>query len=70
MRPVQPAIRHPRASRHGFPRVSTSKAKDQLQQDEIAARQCFALRAFPTAAREEAAADVKEMLLQMKGAVG
>ena len=44
------------------------KAKDQLKQDEIAARQLHALQAFQSPREKKLRlADVKEMFLQMKG---
>jgi hypothetical protein len=43
------------------------KAKDQLEQDEIAARQCWALQAFQGSRNKKPLlTDVKEMFLQMR----
>jgi len=44
---------------------------DQLAQDEIAARQCWALQAYQRPREKKLRlADVKQMFLQMKDAVG
>ena len=45
------------------------KAKDQLKQDEIAARQCFALQRYVPRGTKLRLSNVKEMFLNLKDQV-
>jgi len=46
------------------------RAKDQLQQDEIAARQCWALQQHVPQGTKLRLTDVKEMFVNLKDAFG